>query len=61
MLKYFPDILNDFGLSDKFSFRRYIICWGNLSLSKITGGGGGGTPYRRILLFCKIVYILVIW
>ena len=29
------------GLSDKFSFRRYIICWGNLSLSKIIGGGGG--------------------
>ena len=31
-----------FGLSDKFSFRRYIICWSNLSLSKIIGGGGGG-------------------
>ena len=28
--------------SDKFSFRQYIICWGNLSLSKIIGGGGGG-------------------
>ena len=26
-----------------------------LSLSKIIGGGGG-TPHRRILLFCKIVY-----
>ena len=44
-----------FGLSDKFPFRRYIICWGNLSLSKIIGGGEG-TPHRRILLFCKIVY-----
>ena len=44
-----------------FSFRRYIICWGNLSLSKIIGGGGGGgghpaPPHRRILLFCKYVY-----
>ena len=33
-----------FGLSDKFSFRRYIICWGNSSFSKIIGGGGGGHP-----------------
>ena len=28
-------------LLDKFYFRRYIICWGNLS--KIIDGGGGGT------------------
>ena len=33
-----------------------MICWGNLSLSKIIGGVGG-TPHRRILLFCKIVYL----
>ena len=32
------------------------MCWGNLSLSKIIGGG---TPHRRILLFCKIVYKLL--
>ena len=42
------------------TLRRYIICWGNLSLSKIIGGGGGGggTPHRRILLFCKYVYLI---
>ena len=31
-----------------------MICWGNLSLSKIIGGGA--TPHRRIILFCKYVY-----
>ena len=38
-----------------------MICnlWGNLSLSKIIGGG---TPHRCILLFCKIVYIIsILW
>ena len=44
--------VSDRSLSDDI----YIICWGNLSLSKIIDGGGGGTPHRRILLFCKIVY-----
>ena len=49
-----------FGLSDKFSFRRYIICWGNLSLSKIIGGGGGGggghpaPPHPFILQICVL-------
>ena len=42
--KYFPNIFDDSDYSDKFPFRRYIICWGNLSLSKIIGGGGGGHP-----------------
>ena len=33
------------GLSDKFPFRWYIICWGNLSLSKIIGGGHPAPPH----------------
>ena len=45
------------GLSDKFPFRPYIICWGNLSLSKIIGWGGGGPPLPHpfILQNCVIV------
>ena len=54
--KHFPDILNDIGLSDKFPFRRHIICCSNLSLSKIIGGGGGGghpaPPHPFILQNC---------
>ena len=52
--KYFPNILNDsdspiYSLSDLI----YIICWGNLSLSKIIGGGRH--PTGHILLLCKTV------
>ena len=43
-----------FGLSNGFSFRRCIICWGGLGLSGVVGGGAA--PRRRILLFCKSVY-----
>ena len=39
--KYFYHILNDSD-SPINSFRRYIICWGNLRLSKLLVGGGGG-------------------
>ena len=43
---YFAKFLNAFvkprNLNFKLPFRRYIICWGNLSLSKIIGGGEGG-------------------
>ena len=44
----------------KFPFRRYIICWGNVSLSKIIGGGGGGggghpaPPHPFILQNCVL-------
>ena len=59
-----------FGLSDKFSFRRYIICWGNLSLSKIIGGGGGAPRtaasfysanmcIRCLLLKYRLIFLLV--
>ena len=34
-IKIFSRYLKCFGLSDKFPFQRNIICWGNLSLSKI--------------------------
>ena len=37
--KYFPNIFYDLDSPINFLFRRYIICWGNLSLSKIIGGG----------------------
>ena len=36
-----------------FPFRRYIICWGNLSLSKIIGGKGHpALPHPFILQNC---------
>ena len=39
------------GLSDKVPFQRYIICWGDFSLSKIIGGGEGHpTPPHPFIL-----------
>ena len=53
--KYFPNIFYDSdspinSLSDDIYIVGVVCC-----LSKIIGGGG--TPHRRMLLFCKIVYI----
>ena len=53
--KYFYDILNDSDLPIN-SLSDNIICWGNLRLSKIIGGGGGGHPApQHPFIFCKIV------
>ena len=43
-------------IAQKIAKSKYFpnILNGNLSHSKIIRGGGG-TPHRRILLFCKIV------
>ena len=41
--KYFPNIFYDSDSPINSLFRRYIICWGNLSLSKIIGGGAPRT------------------
>ena len=38
--KYFPDILNDSDSPINSLFRRHVIFWGSLNLSKIIGGGG---------------------
>ena len=52
--KYFPNILND---SDSpIDFRRYIICWGNVSFSKIIGGGGHPAPPHPFILQNCVIY-----
>ena len=52
--KYFPNIFNDSDSLINSLADDILFVGGNLNLSKIIGGG---TPHRRILLFCKIVYI----
>ena len=51
-MKIFSQYFWWFGLSAKLPFRRCKICWGDLSLSKIVGGGAPRTPHPFILQNC---------
>ena len=50
-----------FGLSDKFPFRRYIICWGNLSHSKNYWWGGAPRTVVASFYSAKLCKCLVPW
>ena len=47
------------GVSDKFRFQWYIVCWGQFSPSKLIGGKGGGAHYlhlqKGVITFAKCV------